>query len=153
MDIDVIRYNTTDTHTDGLFLINGEFMCFTLEDEKRAVKVKHETRIPNGRYKVELRTEGGFNARYLKQYGANFHKGMLWVKDVPNFEWILIHKGNTQDHTSGCLLVGMNQNADARDFVGESGKAYEKIYPIVRDALLNKEVVYINYMDIHDKIF
>ena len=60
MDIDVIRYNSKNEFTDGLLFINGRFMVHTLEDEERAVKVKHETRIPNGKYRVTLRNVGGF---------------------------------------------------------------------------------------------
>jgi hypothetical protein len=145
MDIDVLRYNSKLDFTDGLFFINGEFNVHTLEDEARTVKVKGETRIPNGRYKVELRTVGGFNDRYLKKFGADFHKGMLWVKDVPGFEYILIHIGNDDDDTAGCLLVAMSNNADDKGFIGDSTTAYKKIYPIIRDAILAGEDVYINY--------
>jgi hypothetical protein len=149
MDIDVIRYNSTANFTDGLLFINGGFMVHTLEDEEREIKVKHETRIPNGKYKVTLRTEGGFHQRYLNQYGSDFHKGMLWVRDVPNFEYILIHKGNTEKHTSGCLLVGMGNNADNKDFISHSADAYELIYPIISKAILRGEDVWIHYKEIN----
>jgi hypothetical protein len=149
MDIDVQRYNSQEEFTDGLFFINGEFKCYTLEDEKRAVKVFGETRIPNGRYKIELRTEGGFHNRYLKKFGSKFHKGMLWIKDVPNFEYVLIHIGNDDDDTAGCLLVGMANNADDVGFIGASEQAYKKIYPKIAETLLKGEEVWINYKDIN----
>ena len=149
MDIDVIRYNSKSDFTDGLFFINGVFQCFTLEDEERTVKVFGETSIPNGRYKVELRKEGGFHNRYLKKFGSDFHKGMLWVKNVPNFEYILIHIGNTDDDTAGCLLTGMTQNADKNGFIGNSTLAYKTIYKPIRDALLSGEEVFITYKDIN----
>jgi len=147
MDIDIVRYNSKSDFTDGLFFINGEFMVHTLEDEYRTEKVYGETRISNGRYKLELRTEGGFHQKYLKMFGAEFHKGMLWVKDVPNFEYVLSHIGNDDDDTAACLLVGMAQNADDAGFIGSSKVAYKKIYPIIRDAILSGEDVYINYYD------
>ena len=149
MDVDVIRFNSKEDFTDGLLYINGEFKVYTLEDEERTIKVSGQTRIPNGRYKIALRTEGGFHNRYLKKYGAGFHKGMLWVKDVPNFEYILIHVGNTDDDTAGCLLTGMSNNADAAGFIGGSTDAYKKIYPEISNALLNGEDVWINYKDIN----
>ncbi len=55
----VLRYNSQTDFTDGLFFIDGKFQCFTLEDEGRDKKVKHETRIPDGIYAVRLRLEGG----------------------------------------------------------------------------------------------
>tara|TARA_R110002153_G_scaffold5922_1_gene27345 strand:+ start:246 stop:701 length:456 start_codon:yes stop_codon:yes gene_type:complete len=149
MEIDVIRFNSKEDFTDGLMYINGEFQVYTLEDEQRSVKVFGETRIPNGRYKVKLRNIGGFDSKYLKRYGADFHKGMLWVKDVPNFEYILIHVGNDDGDTAGCLLTGMTNNADEKGFIGGSTDAYKKIYPPIRDAILKGEEVFINYKDIN----
>lgn len=145
MEVDVLRYNSREDYTDGLLFINCNFQVHTLEDEYRSEKVFGETRIPNGRYKIELRTVGGFHERYLRKYGEDFHKGMLWVKDVPNFEYILIHIGNTDDDTAGCLLVGMSNDANKTGFVGNSTQAYKKIYVQIRDAILKGEEVYINY--------
>ena len=90
MELKVVRYNSKADYTDGLLFIDNKFECFTIEDEAREIKVKGETCIPDGTYKVTLRTEGGFNNRYTSKFGADFHKGMLWVRDVPNFEYILI---------------------------------------------------------------
>lgn len=133
----------------GLFYIDGNFQCFTLEDEKRDVKVKGETRIPAGRYRITFRTEGGFHLKYLQKYGASWHKGMLWVRDVPGFEYILIHILNTEKQTDGCLGVGdqLNNNVDRPGYLGESERAYKRLYPIVRDALLRGEEVWITYRD------
>ena len=85
MDIDIIRYNGKEDFTDGLFLINGEFQVHTLEDEYRTKKVFGETRIPEGRFRVELRTEGGYHQRYLKKYGDNFHNGLKMCQILSMF--------------------------------------------------------------------
>lgn len=148
MELTVIRYNNASDYTDGLFFIDGKFYTHTLEDEKRTIKVYAETRIPEGRYQVKLRAEGGFHQRYLARYGSDWHKGMLHVTNVPNFEYILIHVGNTDDDTAGCLLVAMQNNADDKGFVGGSRTAYQKIYPVIRDALLNGDEVYITYKEV-----
>jgi hypothetical protein len=117
-----------------------------LEDEKRDIKVKGETRIPEGRYKITLRKEGGFHERYAKKFGS-LHKGMLWVRNVPNFEYILIHMGNTDKHTDGCILVG---NSLKKNFLGESEVAYREIYPEIASALEKNEEVWITIMDVND---
>ena len=111
-----------------------------------------ETAIPLGEYEVKFRTVGGYDARYQKKYGTTWHKGMLELQDVPNFKYILIHTGNTDEHTAGCLLVGETQQDLDRGkdgFVGGSGDAYKKMYPKVRDALLNGEKVTIKYSNIN----
>jgi len=147
MEIDVVRYNSQEDFTDGIFLINGGFQVHTLEDEKRNKKLYGETRVWAGRYLVVLRTEGGFHQRYLKMFGADFHKGMLWIKNVPEFNYVLIHIGNDDDDTDACLLVGMSNNADEKGFIGNSTTAYKKIYPQIRDAVLSGEEVFINFYD------
>jgi len=152
MELEVLRISSQADSTNGILFDVTEgrrFLCYTLEDEHRETKVMSETRIPAGTYKITLRTVGGFDARYTKKYGE-MHKGMLWVRNVPNFEYILIHTGNTDEHTAGCLLVGSSQqeNLSKRDgFIGASGTAYKRIYPPIAAALEAGEEVTITYID------
>tara|TARA_R110002012_G_scaffold50123_5_gene129787 strand:- start:1004 stop:1591 length:588 start_codon:yes stop_codon:yes gene_type:complete len=151
MKLDVIRTQFGKDATNGLLFIDNVFECYTLEDEVRDVKVHSETAIPLGTYKIKFRNIGGFDTKYTARYGSTFHKGMLELQDVPNFKYILIHTGNTDQHTAGCLLLGETQqdlDKGKDGFVGGSGDAYKKMYPKVRDALLNQEEVTINYKNI-----
>jgi len=152
MQLNVIRHQFGKDATNGLLFIDGVFECYTLEDEVREVKVMHETCIPEGEYEIKLRAEGGFHSRYLKRYGADWHKGMLWLQDVPNFTWILIHTLNDSTQTSGCLGVGSSQqdlDLDSKGKISQSRDAYQRMYPKVRDALLNGEKVTIEYSNIN----
>ena len=157
MKLKVLRFSSQEDSTSGLLFLEGkkglEFLCYTLEDERRVLKVKGETRVPSGTYKIELRTEGGFHEKYKKKYGG-FHKGMLHVTNVPNFEYILIHTGNTDEHTAGCLLVGDSQenNIIIKDgFIGKSVNAYKRIYPNISKAISRDEKVTIEYIDLDTK--
>ena len=153
MKLDVIRIQFGSDATNGILLIDGVFESFCLEDQVRdGQKQMGETAIPLGEYEIKFRTVGGYDAKYQKKYGTTWHKGMLELQDVPNFKYILIHTGNTDEHTAGCLLVGETQQDLDRGkdgFVGGSGDAYKKMYPKVRDALLNGEKVTIKYSDIN----
>ena len=151
MKLDVVRTQFGKDATNGMLFINGVFECFTLEDEVRNVKVHSETAIPLGEYEIKLRTEGGFHTKYTSRYGS-MHKGMLWLQDVPGFTWILIHTGNTDQHTAGCLLLGETQqdlDKGKDGFVGGSGDAYKKAYPKIAKAILNGEKVTIKYTNIN----
>ena len=153
MELEVLRFSSQKDSTNGILfdITNGErrFLCYTLEDEHRDEKVAGETRVPAGTYDITLRKVGGFHSRYVKKYGE-MHKGMLWVRDVPNFEYILIHTGNTDEHTAGCLLVGDSQQANfgnSNGMVGSSVNAYKRIYPPIAEALERNEKVTITYTD------
>jgi len=155
MKLEVLRFSSQADSTSGLLFevtdVKRHFLCYTLEDERRAFKVKGETRVPAGTYKIELRTEGGFHGRYSKKY-PGVHIGMLHIQDVPNFEYILIHTGNTDEHTAGCLIVGdaqENNKIIADGFVGKSVNAYKRIYPSIAKAIQQGEEVTITYID-HD---
>jgi len=153
MKLKVLRFSSQEDSTSGLLFLEGkkglEFLCYTLEDEARVLKVRGETRVPAGTYKLELRTEGGFHNKYKKKYGG-FHKGMLHVTNVPNFEYILIHTGNTDEHTAGCLLVGdsqENNNIIKDGFIGKSANAYKRIYTNISKAIIDGKNVTIEYVD------
>lgn len=153
MKLKVLRFSSQEDSTSGLLFLEEnsklKFLCYTLEDEKRSLKVRGETRVPAGVYQIKLRTEGGHHERYTKKYGS-MHKGMLHIIDVPNFKWILIHTGNTDEHTAGCLLVGDTQqnNVLVKDgFIGKSTNAYKRIYPDIARAV-QEEGVTIEYIDL-----
>ncbi|MTI29777.1 DUF5675 family protein [Xanthovirga aplysinae] len=147
MRLKVVRYDSGPQDTLGKLYINDRFASYTLEDEYRKVKVKGDTRIPEGSYRITFRNEGGFNMKYSHRF-PDMHKGMLWVRDVPNFQYVLIHIGNTEDDTAGCLLVGDKTGTlkGKRAILGSSS-SYKKIYPIVANALSNGEEVSIEYIN------
>ena len=148
MRIEVLRFKDTGQETLGLLKINGQFRGWTLEDEERTVKVWGETRIPEGTYKVGLRTEGGHHKRYSKLF-PSIHKGMLHVLDVPNFKYILIHIGNFDDDTAGCLLVGSALGGDQKSIIRSTDK-YVEVYPEIATAIDNNEPVTITYKKIYE---
>ena len=165
MKLEVLRISSGPDSTSGILFIvddsaenpHGEgfrckrsFVCYTLEDEKRDEKKYGETRIPAGTYKIKLRKEGGYHQKYSKRF-PKIHRGMLHITDVPNFEYILIHCGNTDEHTAGCLLVGdsqENNQINENGFIGKSTQAYKRIYPRIAEALVNNKEVLITYKDI-----
>ena len=154
MKLDVVRTQFGADATNGMLFIDGVFECFVLEDQVReGSKIMKETAIPLGEYEIKFRNVGGFATKYNSRYGVDFHgSGMLELQDVPNFKYILIHTGNTDEHTAGCLLVGETQqdlDKGKDGFVGGSGDAYKKMYPKVRDALLAGEKVTIKYSNIN----
>lgn len=149
MDLKVVRYSSAKEDTLGLLLQDCQFSCYTLEDEHRNKKVFGETRIPAGTYEIKFRKEGGFHNKYAAKYG-NMHKGMLELQDVPNFKYILIHVGNDDDDTAGCILVGdkTNNNQITSGFISSSVQAYRRIYPPIAEALESGEQVFITIEDL-----
>jgi hypothetical protein len=169
--VDVKRVGDNGETSLGVMYFDGIAKCGSVEDqEQKSDKIKHESRVSNGKYKLALRSEGSFHARYGKKYaskGADWHRGMLcvysddrWVLRCPDgkvFQYILVHTGNTDDHTSGCLLPNY-----VLDFLNDrgsrSGDAYEDIYPILRDSILASNLVddwgnkyiEIEYSDVED---
>jgi hypothetical protein len=150
MKLQVVRTQFGKDATNGLLFIDGVFECYTLEDQYQAVKVMHETCIPEGTYDIKFRKTGGFHAKYSARY-KNAHYGMLHLQDVPGFTYILIHTGNTDEHTSGCLIVGETQqdlDINFNGMVGSSAVAYKKMYSKVANQLLQGKKVTIEYSKI-----
>tara|TARA_R110000824_G_scaffold89108_3_gene218735 strand:- start:952 stop:1386 length:435 start_codon:yes stop_codon:yes gene_type:complete len=134
MEINVYRhtYNVKDDRNIiGDLFINGEFFCYTLEDEKRAdgVKVYGETAIPTGTYNVLLTKSN------------RFKRLMPLIVDVPMFRGIRIHGGNTSKDTLGCILVAFNTDykkiwGTAEKFLTKELKEGENITITIEDRCL-----------------
>lgn len=134
MNIEIDRFVSDEDATLSLLRVDTRFQCFGLEDEYRAEKVAKETRIPAGTYRVTLRNEGGMTKRYADKF-PGIHRGMLWLRDVPNFKWVYFHIGNTDEHTEGCILVGTGATAKRDDMsIQSSTDAYRAFYTKVMDA-------------------
>jgi hypothetical protein len=146
----MVRIKQSDKTTLGVMAVmRGEeelFRCYTLEDSLRKVKIPKITAIPQGVYQIALRTVGRIHQNYLRRFGQDAHKGTLELQNVPNFQFILIHIGNTESDTDGCILVGskyVKNNATGQYSLQDSTSAYTKLYKLVLDALLSNQKVMI----------
>ena len=128
---------------------NKDRLCYVLEDTHRPEKIMHKTRIPANTYKLSLRTYGSHYERYKKKFPDLKHnRGMIEITNVENFTHILIHIGNTETDTSGCLLVGNDYREDDGDVrLIDSTGAYKKLYTTIADVLGRKSEVTLEIID------
>lgn len=131
MHLDLIRFHFTEKATHGLLFQDGKFACYTLEDTYRgddpADKIMGKTAIPMSlKYEVRLRkADSPLTEKYRSRFPWFEHH--LHIQEVPGFEWIYIHPGNTPYHTDGCILIGDGiENSKLR----QSTQAFERLYPI-----------------------
>ena len=143
MLLEQIRFPSLAEATLGGLCVDRRFFCFTLDDQSQPVKVAGETRIPAGTYEIKLRAEGAMHEKYNGKFPD--HRGMLWLQDVPGFEWVYIHIGNDDDDTLGCILVGDGLHVSGK--LSESTVAYRRLYGLVSNAILAGEPVTITVED------
>ena len=154
MRLKVYRKYRKETYTIGKLYIDGEYFCDTLEDKDRglkqtddiarikAVKVPSQTAIPIGRYNVSM------DVISPKYSGVAFYRDLCGgrvprVMDVPGFDGILIHAGNTAADTAGCLLVGRNK---AVGKVLDSKATFTELYKRMKKAHDAGEEITIEYV-------
>lgn len=101
MKLKVERRFLTPEYTIGRLEVDGTFFCDTLEDRVRDLnrekKIPGKTAIPTGKYDVVV------------NISPRFQRKLPRLLNVPGFEGILIHRGNTPEDTAGCILVGENK--------------------------------------------
>jgi hypothetical protein len=119
MNLVLKRLHKTENSTVGELTVDGLFQCYTLEDIEREVKVKSETAIPKGTYKVIINRSN------------RFKRLLPLLIDVPGFEGIRIHSGNSNHDTEGCILVGETRS---EDFIGKSRKAFNALFEKMKKA-------------------
>ena len=128
-------------YTIGVLSIDGERFCETLEDVDRnlnssmtveqikAIKKPNETAIPTGTYKITLDTFSprfGNKSFYKKVCGGKLPR----ILNIKGFDGVLIHCGNTNLDTSGCVLVGRNLE---KGKILKSQETFEKLYKILKE--------------------
>ena len=143
MNILIDRKWKKDSYTIGCMYIDGTFFSNTLEDKDRGLtstmtleeikknKKKGETAIPTGTYNVRMDI---VSPKYSKQswFLKNCNGSrMPRLENVPGYEGVLIHAGNTAKDTDGCILVGKN---DVKGMVTKSKDYLLKLYGMMYSA-------------------
>lgn len=141
MELELRRIARRDTYTIGRLYVDGEYFCDTLEDTDRglrqdmdasvirAIKRKGVTAIPAGRYRVTLAVQ---SPKFRTKAAYQFCNGYLpRLVNVPGYEGVLIHVGNTARDTEGCLLVGRNTQVGK---VLESRATFVRLYERLKGA-------------------
>ena len=136
MKLTLKRIAKKDTYTVGKLYIDGVYFCDTIEDkdrglyqkqdiqELRKIKVPSKTAIPTGIYKISLSiVSPKFSAKKIYQ---EICKGKVpRLLNVPGYEGVLIHIGNTAEDSAGCILVGQNKVVGK---VINSTETFRKLY-------------------------
>ena len=128
MKLKLYRKFLGNKYTIGKLFINDEYICDTLEDVVRSegIKVYGETAIPYGVYEIVL------------TMSPRFKKILPLLLNVPHFEGVRIHTGNTEKDTEGCILVGYNK---VKGKVINSKIALDKVMKYLELATINNEKI------------
>jgi len=131
MKLRLERDTITAKSTIGKLYIDDKFQCYTLEDIDRQIenggeKIKGASCIPRGTYRVTITLSN------------RFKKPLPLLGNVPQFDGIRIHPGNTAADTEGCILPGSTRGVD---FVGGSKLAFDELFAKLQKAANNNEKI------------
>jgi hypothetical protein len=125
MNLKLIRkYPHTDCMIGELF-VNNKFECYTCENIERPEKIPGVTAIPRGIYEVAI------------TWSNRFKKPLPLLLNVPAFEGIRIHAGNTAADTSGCILPGKERTPNS---VLRSQDAFRELFAKLELAIKTEKV-------------
>lgn len=124
MELKLVRDVLAGQYTLGQLYVDGHFECYTCEDQVRSAgeKVHGSTAIPEGTYRVIINRS------------PRFQRDLPRLLDVPGFEGVLIHPGNTAADTEGCILPGRRRAPEA-GAVYESRLAFDALFAKMQAAL------------------
>lgn len=156
MKLTVKRAFRGPNYTIGHLYINNTYFCDTLEDPDRGLdsnmptqeilkkKIKGDTCIPYGKYVVSMDIVSPKYSNFSKYPYAKIANGkMPRIMGVKGFDGILIHAGNTQKDTEGCLLVGYNK---VKGKVIDSQSTWTSLYNKMKAAKDKGQTITIEYI-------
>ncbi len=127
MKLDLRRLELTGQSTIGRLAVDGVDFCWTLEDVVRTgPKVYGQTAIPAGTYAMQL------------TLSPRFKRVLPLLVNVPGFEGVRIHPGNTAADTEGCILVGLGH---ADDRITDSRAAFDALFTRLKAATDRGEAI------------
>ncbi len=135
IDLKLIRKIFTDRSTKGELYFSSVFECYTLEDVVRpsGEKIAGKTAISAGKYRVII------------DKSTRFKRLMPLLLNVPDFEGVRIHSGNTDQDTEGCILVG--RKFGPADYIEESKVAFNSLFDKLKEAYDKGEEIWIEIVD------
>lgn len=144
MLLQVFRVRFYPTRTIGQLYIDGDLLCFTLEDVVREVpgvpvekwKVKNETAIPTGTYELRLEDSPKFGPETPTLLG------------VPGFQYVRMHSGNNEQDTEGCLILGYKLTDSGTIVPGTTKSAVLDLKGKIKAAVAAGEKVYLEIRNI-----
>ena len=126
MNLTLIRKFPAPDCIIGELYINDKFECFTLEDIERPLKIAGVTAIPRGHYEIVI------------TFSARFGKPLPLLLNVPGFDGVRIHTGNTSTNTEGCVLVGKSRTNNS---VNQSRDAFNILFPKLQAAAAKEKII------------
>jgi len=134
--------------TQGIFMektLDNPFICHSIEDEKRDIKVAGETRIPAGFYELRIWNDGQHPNQWVLDHRAKYNvDGEEWFKfpievtKVPGFTGVLLHTGIDQSNSEGCILLDDTIGNNTVDPANQGARSlqavkrfYQKAYPVL----------------------
>lgn len=136
MKLTLKRIALRPTYTIGKLYIDDVYFCDTIEDTVR--DLNKNSKFDNGEKKVHSKTAIPYGTYEIKwTYSPRFKKYTPQLMNVPSFEGIRIHAGNTSADTEGCLILGKNKQVGK---VLNSRATINKFYPIIKNACSNGKV-------------
>lgn len=136
MKLTLKRIALRQTYTIGKLYIDDAYFCDTLEDTVR--DTNKSGKFDNGEQKIKGKTAIPYGTYEIKwTYSPRFKKYTPQLMNVPSFEGIRVHAGNTSADTEGCLILGENKQVGR---VLNSRATINKFYPIIKEACSNGKV-------------
>ena len=135
MRLNLRRFLYEEDTTLGYLMVNDKFECWTLEDKVRDVKIKGQTAIPIGIYRIEIRQS------------PHFGRLMPYLVDVPNYKDVMLHWGLKKEDTEGCPLVAGDLDSPSMLKNGTSKIAFDKLFIPIQKTFDAGEDIFISVED------
>ncbi|EOH8413068.1 DUF5675 family protein [Campylobacter jejuni] len=137
MKITINRRYTGKTCVIGKFKVLNDddddilFECFSLEEDKEGLESGKDLRIPEGNYNLKRHSPSRFENTLREITGKNDDEMInVYNNEVPASRAILIHWGNTDKDTQGCILLGLTKDNN-NESVGQSRQACKEFYDLM----------------------
>ncbi|EAI1656770.1 hypothetical protein MMH77_000387 [Campylobacter jejuni] len=136
MKVTINRRYTGKTCVIGKFKVLDDeekilFECFSLEEDKEGLESGKDLRISDGVYNLKRHSPSRFE-NTLRSITKKDDDTMINVynDEVPASRAILIHWGNTDKDTQGCILLGLTKDNN-NESIGQSRQACKEFYDLM----------------------